>query len=61
MTIEEKLTAIVDTLKAASVDAGKFDRGNASAGTRVRKAAQAAKGALQDLRVAVQEAKAARG
>ena len=35
-----KLNEIIDTLNEAKTDAEKFDRGNATAGTRVRKNAQ---------------------
>ena len=38
-------------------DIAKFNNGNASAGTRIRKAMQDVKGQAQDLRVAVQEIK----
>jgi hypothetical protein len=55
--ILEQLQKIVTDLSNALADAGKFDGGNAAAGTRVRKAAQQAKKDLQDLRIAVQEAK----
>ena len=55
--ILEQLQKIVTDLSDALADAGKFDGGNAAAGTRVRKAAQQAKKDLQDLRIAVQEAK----
>ncbi len=55
--ILEQLQKIVTDLSDALADAGKFESGNAAAGTRVRKAAQQAKKDLQDLRIAVQEAK----
>ena len=48
---------MIDTLNDALVDAGKHDRGNSAAGTRVRKAMQAIKGAAQDVRVQVQNDK----
>jgi len=57
MASYESLKAIVDDLEASLSDAQKFDGGNASAGTRVRKAAQEAKKALQDLRLSIQETK----
>jgi len=57
MNATEKLTAIIDTLTAALPDAEKFDKGNASAGTRIRKVAQGVKGDMQDLRNLVQELK----
>ena len=55
--ILEQLQKIVTDLSDALADAGKFEGGNAAAGTRVRKAAQQAKKDLQALRIAVQEAK----
>lgn len=48
---------MIDTLNDALVDAGKHDRGNSAAGTRVRKAMQSIKGAAQDVRVQVQSDK----
>ena len=55
MSVEDKLKEIVATLNEGSVDAGKFDRGNASAGVRTRKLAQACVVALKDLRRLVSE------
>ncbi len=52
-----QLEKIITNLQAAIEDAAKFDSGNSAAGTRVRKAAQAGKVALQDLRLAVQSKK----
>ena len=60
MTHLENLQTIIDNLEAAKADADKFDKGNSSAGTRVRSAAQAAKKDLDTLRKAVQETKNAR-
>tara|TARA_Y100000034_G_scaffold109481_1_gene140848 strand:- start:936 stop:1115 length:180 start_codon:yes stop_codon:yes gene_type:complete len=57
MAVKERLTKIVESLQAAAEDADRFDRGNASAGTRVRKAAQEAKKELQELRIMIQERK----
>ncbi|RXM22030.1 histone H1, partial [Citrobacter sp. AAK_AS5] len=45
-----ELTSIADELANAINDAQKFDKGNDTAGTRVRKAAQEAKSRLQGLR-----------
>ena len=45
---------MIDDLTAALVDAAKHDKGNATAGTRVRKAMQAAKAAAQEVRTQVQ-------
>jgi hypothetical protein len=55
--VENKLSEIIKLLCEASDDATKFDNGNSSAGTRVRKAAQDATHALKDLRKAVSEVK----
>lgn len=45
---------MIDDLTAALVDAVKHDKGNAAAGTRVRKAMQQAKSAAQAVRTQVQ-------
>lgn len=60
MSTQDTLNAIITDLTASLADAEKFDKGNASAGTRIRKTAQGAKSALQDLRLKVQETKNAR-
>jgi len=52
-----KLNEIIASLQAGAVDAGKFDRGNASAGVRTRKRAQECVVALKALRSLVSEAK----
>ena len=57
MTIHEQLNAIVETLNAALIDAGKFDKGNSAAGTRVRKAAMQSIKDLKAIRGAVQDIK----
>tara|TARA_Y100000593_G_C4184874_1_gene273870 strand:+ start:597 stop:773 length:177 start_codon:yes stop_codon:yes gene_type:complete len=44
-------------LEDLQVDVDKFNNGNASAGTRIRKAMQTLKGQAQDLRKEVQEIK----
>lgn len=54
------LQSIIDNLEATKADADKFDKGNASAGTRVRTAAQTAKKDLDTLRKSVQATKEAR-
>ena len=59
-SIESTLQGIVDNLTAAIADAGKFDGGNASAGTRVRKAAMEATKSLKTLRSTVTEVKNSR-
>ena len=60
MNAQKQIQALLDTLTAALVDAEKFDNGNSAAGTRLRKTAQDTKGALQNMRVYVSEAKTAR-
>jgi hypothetical protein len=52
-----KLTEIVELLTEAQEDCVKFDKGNSTAGTRVRKTAQEVIHALKDLRKLVQETK----
>ncbi len=54
MSVADMVQGMIDTLNEALVDAGKHDRGNSAAGTRVRKAMQATKSAAQDVRVQVQ-------
>tara|TARA_B100001123_G_scaffold348512_1_gene397992 strand:+ start:4229 stop:4402 length:174 start_codon:yes stop_codon:yes gene_type:complete len=55
MELYEKLAEVVS---AAREDAEKFyDKGNAAAGTRLRKAMQEAKGLAQELRLDVQAKK----
>ena len=55
--IKEDLENILDQLQEAILDAEKFDQGNNSAGTRVRKAMQNIKGLAQNVRLEVQAAK----
>ena len=43
MSVEAMVQGMIDTLNDALVDAGKHDRGNSAAGTRVRKAMQASR------------------
>ena len=50
MSVEAMVQTMIDDLTAALVDAVKHDKGNAAAGTRVRKAMQAAKAAAQEVR-----------
>lgn len=52
-SIETELQTIITNLTDAINDATKFDGGNASAGTRVRKAAMEATKSLKDLRSTV--------
>ena len=54
MSVEAMVQGMIDTLNDALGGAGKHDRGNSAAGTRVRKAMQAIKGAAQDVRKQVQ-------
>ncbi len=56
-TVAELLNEIIETLNGAVEDAGKFDGGNQSAGTRVRKALQSAINGSKELRKTVQEIK----
>ena len=53
MSVADMVQGMIDTLNEALVDAGKHDRGNSAAGTRVRKAMQATKTAAQAVRVQV--------
>ena len=55
--IIETLENIERQLQGAAEDAIKFDQGNNSAGTRVRKAMQNIKGLAQQVRLEVQEQK----
>ncbi|MAR41591.1 MAG: histone H1 [Euryarchaeota archaeon] len=48
---------MIEMLEDAVGDAVKHDKGNKAAGTRVRKAMQAAKGMAQSIRVQVQNDK----
>ena len=57
MSVADMVQGMIDTLNEALVDAGKHDRGNSAAGTRVRKAMQATKTAAQSVRVQVQSDK----
>jgi len=54
MSVEAMVQTMIDDLTASLVDAVKHDKGNAAAGTRVRKAMQAANAAAQDVRAQVQ-------
>ena len=48
--IKERLEEIIELLSEADKDTQKFDRGNATAGTRVRKQAMEAIKLLKDMR-----------
>tara|TARA_X000001036_G_C20672074_1_gene802840 strand:+ start:1543 stop:1722 length:180 start_codon:yes stop_codon:yes gene_type:complete len=54
MSVEAMVQTMIDDLTAALSDAVKHDKGNAAAGTRVRKAMQEAKSAAQAVRTQVQ-------
>ena len=60
MSVESMVQGMIDALNDALGDAGKHDRGNNAAGTRVRKAMQAAKNTAQDVRKQVQADKNSR-
>ena len=55
--LENKMNEMMQTLIATAVDVEKFQQGNKSAGTRIRKAMQEIKSIAQDVRVEVQEIK----
>jgi len=55
--ITETLQNMENQLRGAAADAMKFESGNNSAGTRVRKAMQNIKGLAQHVRIEVQEQK----
>lgn len=56
----DKLATVLGELQVALKDAEKFDRGNASAGVRLRKQAQAAVRALKEVRKVVSDVKSER-
>tara|TARA_Y100001963_G_scaffold156985_1_gene251962 strand:- start:3346 stop:3528 length:183 start_codon:yes stop_codon:yes gene_type:complete len=60
MSVKAQVEEIIETLGNALVDAEKHDRGNAAAGTRVRKAMQSVKGDAQAVRLQVQSDKNSR-
>lgn len=53
--VVDKLTSLLSDLQSALRDAEKFEAGNASAGTRLRKQAQAAVKGLKEVRKAVSD------
>ena len=55
--LENKMNEMMQTLIATAVDVEKFQQGNKSAGTRIRKAMQEIKSIAQEVRVEVQEIK----
>jgi len=56
-TTKAQIQSIIDTLTVTLTDAEKFDGGNASAGTRVRKTLHGLKATIQETRVNVQTVK----
>jgi len=54
MSVEAMVQTMIEDLTAALADAVRHDKGNAAAGTRVRKAMQEAKSAAQEVRAQVQ-------
>lgn len=58
--VKESLETVVSDLEVALTDAAKFDAGNSSAGTRLRKKVQAVSKALKAVRKVVSEVKAQR-
>ena len=55
--LENKLAEMHQLLISTAVDYDKFQSGNKSAGTRLRKAMQIIKGLAQDVRLEVQDIK----
>jgi len=55
MMIKEKLEEIIELLALSDKDTQKFDRGNATAGTRVRKQAMEAIKLLKEMRAEIIE------
>lgn len=53
--IKERMEEIIELLTSSDKDTQKFDRGNATAGTRVRKRAMEAIKLLKDMRAEVIE------
>ena len=60
MSVETMVQGMIDALNDELGDAGKHDRGNPAAGTRVRKAMQGCKMTAQDVRKQVQADKNSR-
>jgi len=58
--IKDRLTEILELLESAGKDTDKFDRGNATAGTRVRKSAMEAIRLLKEMRAEVIEVRNSR-
>ncbi len=60
MTTSERIQELIDTLCANLKDCGKHERGNFAAGTRLRKALQAAIVECRDIRAQIQDERKAR-
>jgi len=58
--IKDRLTEILELLESAGKDTDKFDRGNATAGTRVRKNAMEAIRLLKEMRAEIIEVRNSR-
>ena len=57
MSLEQLISTMKEEMYSAENEAMKFNSGNKSAGTRVRKHMQSIKGAAQNVRTGVQEMK----
>ena len=55
--LNSKMNEMMQSLISTAVDVEKFEQGNKSAGTRIRKAMQEIKTMAQEVRVEVQEIK----
>ena len=55
--LDSLFDSLQDTINDCQTDVNKFEEGNNSAGTRVRKAMQAVKALAQEVRVEVQDQK----
>ena len=60
MSLENKITELLKDLELSLRDAGKFDRGNASAGVRVRKDLMSAAKQIKEIRQFVLDEKKSR-
>lgn len=58
--IKDRLTQVLELLESAGRDTDKFDRGNATAGTRVRKNAMEAIRLLKEMRAEIIEVRNSR-
>ena len=53
MSVEQMLNVLQEIASTAMLDATKFDRGNKTAGVRVRKVMQEVKKQAQEIRIAI--------